>query len=167
MPSNYGPIMCLRSELRGASLAAVLTLSAGLFGQTAGHGSDHRDTLQKQYEQAQESQRTGKLTEAAEEYHGFLAEALSELATGYAMVPDYARAAPLFDEALSLEPNSPKLLLDYARTALTMGDFAHAKTLAAEYIRKYPDDRQRLAEAHQVLGRALLKLNQDQEARKE
>jgi tetratricopeptide (TPR) repeat protein len=167
MPSNCGPIMCLRSELRGASLAAVLIFAAGLVGQTVGRGSDRRDTLQKQYEQAQESQRTGKLAEAAGQYHVFLAEALRELAIGYAVVPDYARAAPLFDEALSLEPNSPTLLLDYARTALTMGDFAHAKTLATEFIHKYPDDRQKLAQAHQVLGRALLKLNQDQEARKE
>ncbi len=82
-------------------------------------------------------------------------------------MPDYARSAPLFDEALNLQPHSPTLLLDYARTALTMGDFAHARTLATEFIRMYPGDRQRLAQAHQVLGRALLKLNQDQDARKE
>ena len=167
MPSNRGPIMCHRSELRVASLAAVLIFAAGLVGQAAGRGPDGHDTLQKRYDQAQEFQRTGKLAEAAGQYRAFLAEALGELAIGYATVPDYARAAPLFDEALSLEPDSPTMLLDYARTALTMGDFAHAKTLAAEFIRMYPDDRQRLAQAHQVLGRSLLKLNQDQAARKE
>ena len=167
MPSNCGPIMSLRSEVRGVCLGLVLIFAATLSGQTTGLGSVGRESLQKRYDEAQEFQRVGKLTDAAGQYRAFLAEALGELAIGYAMVPDYTRSAPLFDEALSLEPNSPTLLLDYARTALTMGDFAHAKTLASEFIRMYPDDRQRLAQAHQVLGRALLKLNQDQEARKE
>ena len=112
-------------------------------------------------------QQTGKLNEAAEQYRAFLADALGELAIGYVLVPDYANAAPLFDEALALEPDSPSLLLDYARTALVQGDLPHAITLAAEFIRKYPGDREKLAQAHQVLGRTLLKLNRGQEARKE
>ena len=165
--SNRGPIMSLRCVVRCACLGWVLISAATLLGQTAGLGSAGRTTLQEQFDRAQEFQRDGKLSEAAGQYRGFLAEALGKLAVGYAMVPDYTRAAPLFDEALSLQPNSPTLLLDYARTALTMGDFAHAKTLATEFIRKYPENRQRLAEAHQVLGRALLKLNQDREARKQ
>ncbi len=86
---------------------------------------------------------------------------------GYGLVQDYTHAAPLFDEALTLQPDSPTLLLDYARTALTLGDLAHAKTLATEFIQKYPDNREQLAQAHQVLGRTLLKLNRNQEARKE
>jgi tetratricopeptide (TPR) repeat protein len=89
------------------------------------------------------------------------------LAIGYSQVRDYTQAAPLFDEALTLEPDSPSLLLDYARTALVLGDLGRAKTLAAEFIGKYPGDREKLAQAHQVLGRTLLKLNRDQEARKE
>lgn len=145
----------------------MLVSASPLFGQTAGLRSDGRETLQKQFDQAQEFQRAGKLTEAAGQYRVFLGDALGELALGYALVPDYPRSAPLFDEALSLEPNSPALLLDYARTALVMGDFGHAKTLASQYIQMYQEDRQRLAEAHQVLGRALLKLNQDKDARKE
>ncbi len=158
--------MSLRSTVCCACFGLLIS-AANLFGQAAGLGYAGRETLQKQYDQAQEFQRDGKLTEAAGQYRAFLAEALGELAVGYAVVPDYARSVPLFDEALSLQPNSPALLLDYARTALTMGDFAHAKTLATEFIRMYSGDRQRLAQAHQVLGRALLKLNQDQEARKE
>lgn len=167
MPSNRGPIMSLRYKLQGACLGLVLISAATVFGQTADAGSRGGESLQKYYDAAQEFQRTGKLNEAAGQYHAFLSEALSELALGYAVVPDYARAAPLFDEALTLEPNSATVLLEYAQTSLTMGDFAHAKTLASDFIRRYPEDRQRLAQAHQVLGRALLKLNQDQEARKE
>jgi tetratricopeptide (TPR) repeat protein len=50
---------------------------------------------------------------------------------------------------------------------LVLGDLDHARTLATEFIQKYPGDRVKLARAHQLLGRALLKLNRDQEARKE
>ena len=167
MASNRGPIMSLRSEVRCACLGLALIAAATLFGQTASLGSAGGATLQKQYDAAQELQRVGKLTEAAGQYRSLLAEALADLAIGYALVPDYTHSAPLFDEALRLAPNSPALLLDYAGAALTTGDFAHAKTLANEFIRMYPEDRQRLAQAHQLLGRALLKLNQDQDARKE
>jgi tetratricopeptide (TPR) repeat protein len=123
--------------------------------------------LRQNYNDAQELQRTGKLGEAAEQYRAFLANVLGELAIGYSLVPDYTTAAPLFDEALTLNPNSSSLLLAYARTALVQGDLAHAKTLATEFIQKYPGDREKLAQAHQVLGRTLLKLNLDQDARKE
>lgn len=85
----------------------------------------------------------------------------------YGAARDYRHAAPLFDEALALQPDSPSLLLAYAGTALVLGDSAHAKTLAAEFIRRYSGQREQLAQAHQLLGRALLKLDQDQEARKE
>ena len=166
MSSSRGPDTFLRSGVRGVCLGLALISAATFLGQTSGLGSAGGATLQKQYDEAQEFQRVGKLSEAAGHYRAFLADALAELAVGYAVVPDYTHSAPLFDEALSLDP-SPTLLLDYARTALTMGDFAHAKTLANEFIRMYPENRQSLAQAHQVLGRALLKLNQDQEARKE
>src|SRR6185437_597189 len=167
MPSNRGPIMYLRSTLWAACVGLALSSAVTLSGQAIRPGSAGGENLQNQIDKAQELQRAGKLNEAAVQYRVFLGEALGELARGYAMVPDYTHAASLFDEALSLEPHSPTVLLDYARTALTMGDLAHAKTLATEFIRMYPEDRQGLAQAHQVLGRALLKLNQDQEARKE
>jgi len=166
--SLHGPIMSHRSELRVGCLGLALLSAVAAFAQDAqGDPNGRESSLQRQYDKAQEFQRVGKLSEAAGQYRAFLSEALGALAIGYAMVPDYARTAPLFDEAMSLEPNSPTLLLDYARTALAMGDYVHAKTLASEFIRMYPGNHQQLAEAHQVMGRALLKLNQDQEARKE
>ena len=159
--------MFRRSDPRRAFLLFLSVSAATLCGQTANHGSPNGQGLGQHYDKAQESQRIGKLNEAAEQYRAFLADALGELAIGYGLAQDYTNAAPLFDEALTLEPDSPSLLLDYARTALVLGDLDHAKTLATEFIRKYPGDRERLAQAHQVLGRTLLKLNRDQEARKE
>jgi tetratricopeptide (TPR) repeat protein len=154
--------MFRRSNSRRAFLLFLSMCAATLCGQTSnGQG------LGQHYNDAQKFQQMGKLSDAAEQYRAFLADALGELAIGYVLVPDYTQAAPLFDEALTLEPDSPSLLLDYARTALVSGDLAHAETLAAEFIRKYPGDREKLARAHQILGRTLLKLNQDREARKE
>ncbi len=160
--------MSIRSKLRGTCLIFILSSAAVLCGQTRDRGSVSSSTpLQQHYNDAQKLQQMGMLSEAAEQYRAFLADALGELAIGYVLVPDYTRAAPLFDEALTLQPDSPSLLLDYARTALVQGDLDRARTLATEFIQKYPGDRAKLAQAHQVLGRALLKLNRDQEARKE
>ncbi|HYK34464.1 tetratricopeptide repeat protein [Alloacidobacterium sp.] len=157
-----GAIMYVQSTLRSTCLILILISAAALNGQTRDNGS-----LQQYYNHAQELQRTGKLSEAAEQYRAFLADALGELAMGYGLAKDYTDAAPLFDEALTFEPNSMSLLLDYAQMALVLGNPDHAKTLASEFIQKYPGDREELAQAHQVLGRAFLKLDRDQEARKE
>jgi tetratricopeptide (TPR) repeat protein len=161
-----GFTMSFRSVL-SISFISVSICAAVLRGQTAGPTPVGDGPLRQHYNDAQKLQQMGKLNDAAEQYRAFLADALAELAIGYSLVSDYAHAAPLFEKALTLEPNSPTLLLDYARTALVMGDLKHAKTLATEFIGKYPGDREKLAQAHQVLGRTLLKLNQDLEARKE
>jgi tetratricopeptide (TPR) repeat protein len=159
--------MSIRFNRRGTCLIFILISAAALCGQTGSKVAVSEKSLQQHYNDAQELQRTGKLSEAAEQYRAFLADALSELAMGYGLAQDYTHAAALFDEALTLEPGSPSLLLDDARTALSLGNLDHAQTLAAEFIQNHPGDRVKLAQAHQVLGRALLKLNRNQEARKE
>jgi tetratricopeptide (TPR) repeat protein len=167
LKSIPGFIMSIRFKRRGTFLIVTLLSAAALPAQTGNKGAVGERPLQQHYNDAQELQRTGKLSEAAEQYRAFLANALGELAMGYGLAQDYTHAAPLFEEALTLEPASPSLLLNDARTALALGDLARAKTLATEFIQKYPGDRQNLAQAHQVLGRTLLKLNRNQEARKE
>jgi tetratricopeptide (TPR) repeat protein len=151
--------MSHRFKIPAASLLVLLV--PALWGQPA------RGSLQQHYDDAQKLQEAGKLNAAAEQYHAFLADALSELGMGYSLAQNYTHAAPLFDEALTLEPSSTSLLLDSARTALILGDLDKAKSLATEVIQKYPGSRQQLAEAHQLLGRALLHQNQDQQARRE
>jgi tetratricopeptide (TPR) repeat protein len=166
-PSIPDSIMSIRFKRRGTYFVFTLISAAALCGQTGNHGTTGSDSLRQHYHDAQALQRIGKLNEAAEQYQAFLADALGQLAMRYGLVPDYAHAAPLFDEALTLKPDSPSLLLDDARTALVLGDLTHAKTLATEFIQKYPRDRENLAQAHQLLGRTLLKLNRNQDARKE
>lgn len=142
--------------------AALLLASVTFLSGQSGSGS-----LQKHYNDAQTFQQAGKLTEASEQYHAFLADALSELGMGYSLARDYTQAAALFHEALSLEPSSTSLLLDSARTGLMLGDLDKVKSLTAEVIQSHPGAPSQVAEAHQLLGRALLHENQDQPARRE
>lgn len=123
--------------------------------------------LQQHYDTAQRLQQSGDFQHAAQEYRIFLADVLGQLAVGQSRAGDYSKAASLFDDALVLVPNSPELLLAYARSALSLGDPAHAETLARKFIRDYPTDRKRLAQAHQILGQAFHKTNRDKDARKE
>jgi tetratricopeptide (TPR) repeat protein len=158
----------MRSRFQLCFVALIAMEGACLFlsAQEAG-GYGASDPLRLHYEQAETLQRAGKLEAAAGEYRAFLADALGELAMGYGLAHDNRNAEPLFDQALTLEPDSPELLLDAARTALTAGDLPPARALAAEFIGRNPGTRAQLALAHQVLGRTLLKMNQDQAARKE
>jgi tetratricopeptide (TPR) repeat protein len=149
-------------------LSSILLLSSAIAAQAPANDLQSRDsTLQSLYEAAQGSQKTGDLSRAAESYRAFLAEALGELANSHAQIGDYGRASALFDEALILNPGSPSLQRDYAATALEAGDLKHAETLARGLLNDYPDDPKGLALVHQILGRALHRMNRDQEARKE
>lgn len=144
------------------TLAAVSPVQAELKG--AAHGSDR---LEDHYAAALHFQKEGELDQAAAQYRAFLAGILGQLAVGYADLGNYAKAASYFDDALALEPNSPALRLAYATAAMELGDPAHAETLTRAYLRDYPSDFKGQAQAHQILGRALLKMNRDDDARKE
>src|SRR5271155_3563305 len=103
--------MAIRSKPRSTYLIFILISATALCAQTGEYGSPGSGTLRQHYSDAQELQRIGKLSEAAEQYRAFLADALGELAIGYSLARDYMHAAPLFDEALALEPKSASLLL--------------------------------------------------------
>lgn len=128
--------------------------------------------LQQHYDSAQHLQQAGKTDQAAVEYRAFIAEAVGELASGYASAGNYKRADELFDESLAMSPNQPALRMAYARAALEHGDFARAKSLAEQLLAsdsvltKSADAKPR-AKAHLILGQALMKMNQDKQARKE
>jgi predicted Zn-dependent protease len=126
-----------------------------------------RSSLQEHYDSAQHSLKSGDPDQAANEFRGFLAGAQGELAVGHAAAGDYARAASLFAEALALQPSSPTLQLGYAKAALLMGDSSRAESAARAFLKNNSADSQSLAQAHQILGRALHKMNNDQEGRRE
>ena len=130
--------MSIRSTRRGRFLIFTVISAVAVCGRTPNAGSAGGAPLTQRYNDAHKLQQAGHINEAVQQYRAFLADALGELAIGYGLARDYAHAAPLFDEALTLEPNSPSLSLEYARTALVLGDLDHAKTLATDFIQKIP-----------------------------
>jgi tetratricopeptide (TPR) repeat protein len=148
-----------------AALCAALCASA-LYGQTQ-KSPAAKSVLQQHYDAAQSYQSAGILTEAARQYRIFIADALGELAIERARIGDYEKAAPLFDEALGLAPNSPVLEIEYAQAAFAGGDLSHARLLAEQVVRNYPANAKACAKAHLVLGRVLMKTNKGNEARQQ
>lgn len=151
--------------------AALIALCSAAVPQAASKTAAVDATLKDRYDAALRFQKAGNLDRAASEYRAFVGDAVGQLATGRAYLGDYAKAAPLFDEALVLTPDSPSLRLKYARAALLAGDYPRAERLARALLKNSQGDSQGgthdIAEAHQILGRALHKMNKDQEARKE
>jgi tetratricopeptide (TPR) repeat protein len=156
-PSLFSPVLLI------ATCQTYLTAQRNVDRKHEAVSSD----LQEHYNAAQRFQQSGDFEHAAEEYRIFLADILGKLAMGHARAGDYSRAASLFDDALVLRPDSPELRITYAQAALTLGDLPHAETLTQKFIRDYPADPKGLAQAHQILGQTLLKMNKDKEARKE
>jgi tetratricopeptide (TPR) repeat protein len=147
-----------------AAFFACISVAAG--GQTSGDVTN-KSVLQQHYDDAQRSQSSGNLQQAAHQYRIFIADALGQLAISRARIEDYEKAAPLFDEALKLAPNSPVLQIDYAHAAFVHGDLSRSKSLAEEVIRSYPTNTKASAKAHLILGRVLMKMNKDEEARQQ
>ena len=150
----------------GKASIFVVLCSSMLCGQTK-TTVPAKSVLQQHYDAAQSYQSVGNLTEAARQYRIFIADALGELAIERARIGDYDKAAPLFDEALGLAPNSPALEIEYAQAAFAHGDLSHARSLAERVVRNYPANAKACAKAHLVLGRVLMKLNKGKEARQQ
>jgi tetratricopeptide (TPR) repeat protein len=124
-------------------------------------------SLQNLYDTALSFQKAGNFEQATGKYRAFLSNAQGELAAEYAAAGDFARAAALFKAALTLQPDSPALRLGYAKTALLMGNPSLAKALAQAFLDDNLGGFEQIAQAHRILGRALLKMNRDREARSE
>jgi tetratricopeptide (TPR) repeat protein len=154
-------LICRVAALLGTILAfqvSVVTVRA----QTGG-ASSQGTTLQQLYDTAQNYQSAGNLSEAAEQYKKFLAEALDQVARGYSDAGDFAKARPSFEEASVLTPENPEIRVEYASAADAGKDFKNAKAIAGEVLKAEP----RNAKAHMVMGRILLHTNQDAAAKRE
>lgn len=147
-------------------LMAAFCSAGATWAQTGKTGSSGSE-LQQHYDAAQSFQQAGKLEEAGQQYRLFLSDALSELAVGEAHLGEYAKAASLFDSALALEPDSLSVRMDYAQAAMESGALPHAETLARQLLQEESSDPEGLAQAHEILGRTLLRMNREQDARKE
>jgi len=90
--------------------------------------------MQHHYDSAFQFQNAGNLAQANSEYKLFLAIALHRMANGHANNGDYAHAAPLYDEALSLAPDDRSIKIDYAGAALGASDWTKARALASQVL---------------------------------
>ncbi|HEX3435276.1 MAG TPA: tetratricopeptide repeat protein [Pseudacidobacterium sp.] len=161
---NFFSLQRLGDAGKAAILAAFF--SSMIYGQTKDSATT-KSVLQQHYDAAQSYQSSGNLNEAARQYRIFVADALGEMAIERARIGDYDKAAPFFDEALRLAPNSPVLEIEYAQAALAHGDVSRARSLAEQVTRKYPENAKANAKAHLVLGRALMRSGQTKEARQQ
>jgi len=151
-----------------ASLMVLIAIPPTSAPQSQAPPAAHDDSiLQRRYDAAQKFQAAGDLDHAAQQYRIFIADALGEFALGHARAGQYNKAANDFDTALSLVPDFPAMKIQYARVALDSGNFDHAKLLASGVIQDYPNNPKVAADAHAILGRVLLKTNEDTKAKEQ
>jgi tetratricopeptide (TPR) repeat protein len=141
-----------------ATLASVLAgLSTNIFGGGASQSTlSFSSDMHRHYDAAYRYQSAGDKAQAEMEYRLFLADALHAVANGRANIGEYAKAVPLFDEALTFAPNDVALLLDYAGAALYAKDSSKSKLLAQNAVKLAPNR----AQAHRELARALWDLRE-------
>jgi tetratricopeptide (TPR) repeat protein len=141
-------------------LLVYLALSAAVCGAAPA------SSMQQHYDSAYRFQSAGNLTRAAVEYKLFLADALHRLANGRANTGEYAKAIPLYEEALKLSPGDSELQLDYAGAAFDAKDLKKTKALAQSALDSSHGSasKSQTAKAHLMLGRALMQMAQYPEA---
>jgi tetratricopeptide (TPR) repeat protein len=115
--------------------------------------------MRQHYDAAFRFQAAGDLAQAGMQYELFLADALHELGNGRADIREYARALPLYEDAIGLAPTDFILYLDYARAALDAGDPSKARVLAQDALNLHAKSASpsQVASAHMVIGSALRK----------
>ena len=129
-------------------------------------GAAPASSMQQHYDSAYRFQSAGNLRQAAVEYKLFLADALHRLANGRANTGEYAKAIPLYEEALKLSPGDSELQLDYAGAAFDAKDLKKTKALAQGALDSSHGSagKAQTAKAHLMLGRALMQMAQYPEA---
>lgn len=147
-------------------LLIALGSSTRAAAQTARSRAEALD-LQEHYDAAVRYQQAGDLDSAVHEYQLFLSQTLDQLAVGEARLTHYEKAGPIFERALSLDPNVIPVKLDYAQAELSSGSLSQAEALSRQVVQQQGASTEEIARAHEILGRTLLRMNRDQEARAE
>jgi tetratricopeptide (TPR) repeat protein len=162
---------CFFPIASGQTLAANKTTpqasTAGGDANRSSASASDESILQKRYEAAQRFQANGDLAHAAVQYRVFLADALGEIAIGNSAAGRYDKAQDDFDEALRLVPDFPMMQLASARATLKAGRAEHASLLAKALLQRYPTNTKIQTDAHVLLGRALIKMDKNAEAKQQ
>src|SRR5690348_1035569 len=96
--------------------------------------SERPDLLEQHYQSARTFSVGGDFARAASEYRMFLAEVIRRMANVDSKEGRLETSSALFQEAMSLEPKSPELPLDYGNALLLHGDFSGAKAQAEKAV---------------------------------
>lgn len=123
--------------------------------------------LEQRYAAAQRFQDAKYLDQAAAQYRIFIADSLGQVALGHARAGETDKALDEFDEALKLVPDFPTLQLEYARVAFESGNLQRARGLATGLLTAHLEGGKRSAQVHALLGRVLLKMGKNAEAKQQ
>ncbi|HEX3738529.1 MAG TPA: tetratricopeptide repeat protein [Terriglobales bacterium] len=107
------------------------------------------EALDQHYQAARTFSIGGDSDRAAVEYRAFLAEALRQMANLRANESNYDSALQLFNQAVSIAPNSPEIRRDYANTLFLHGDLDHALIQAQKAVEFQSES----AQSQYLLGR--------------
>lgn len=131
-----------------------------LSGQTSANVSS-QDESNRHYQAARTFGVVGDLDHAALEYRAFLGEALHQMANARTNGGKFAEAAPLFEEAISLEPDDMDLRLDYGSALLHNGNEDRAKPQTERAVELHPEN----GRAQYLLGRVFFEQGDYQKAK--
>jgi tetratricopeptide (TPR) repeat protein len=157
--------LTIRAWFLFLAAAFLLRFPSAVSGQRIQPADGSQSAMRQHYDAAFQFQSAGNLSQADSEYKLFLAAALNHIANGHANLGDYARAVPIYEEALRLAPDDRSLKMDYAGAALDASDWAKVKTLAASVLDTLKNNGQP-PDPHAVslLAKALLESGGHQEA---
>lgn len=146
--------------LTPAWLCAVACSSASMTAQSSGDISMHRH-----YDAAYRLQSSGDTAGADAEHRLFLAEALHHVANTRANIGAYDRAAPLYEQALRLDPANIDLQFDWMKAAMDAENPRQAEQLAENILNQQGAlDAHRQAWLLRIHGEALRALGQQAQA---
>lgn len=145
------------TQTRFAAVLLLFSIGDGANAQVAPATPSDKSSMHQHYDAAYRFQSSGDLARADVEHARFLVAALDHIANFHANTGDYAHAASLYDEALTLAPTDFGLLMDYAGASLDAHDPKKAKSLlqvAVDLDTKSTTARQK-ADVRRMLGSAL------------
>jgi tetratricopeptide (TPR) repeat protein len=153
----------------GFFAAALLLTPSISAAQRAASPHPGESPMQQRYDAAISLLAKGDIQQAKIQYELFLADALHRVAIGRAEVGKYPEAAPLFDEALVLDPGNTALKMDYVEAALYAHDTAKVQRMAQQLLASFPPGSRdtRIPKLHSLLGQALLGVNDPLAARQQ
>jgi tetratricopeptide (TPR) repeat protein len=135
-------------------LTGLFLLSSQLNAQLARQqaaSSVKPDPLEQHYQVARTFSIAGDTERATSEYQAFLAEALRQLANVDSKEAKMPEATAYFDEAISLEPKSAQLRIDYGNALFAHEDLNGAKEQAQKAAELAPGN----SDAQYLFGRVL------------